>query len=506
MYPIDFFRRAARAHPERIAVEEGAERLSYGALRQEAEALAVALQAIDPQPLSRVGICAYNHVDHLVAWLAVLAAGKTWVPLYPKNSARELAAQVAFTGASIVLADAAGLPLLQGVEAELIPLHASAPGGGGGDARALRRRYAGQRPEGVFPDLAAPQAIKFTGGTTGAPKGVMQPFRAWNTNIVTQIHTYGLDGATRYLTAAPITHGTSTYVLPTLAAGGTLVLTDRPKPPQLLRLLRAQQITSVFVPPTVIYMLLAELDGAPADLPDLRQLVYGAGPMRPAEIAGALDAFGPVLHSTYGQTEAPQIATHIGPVDLAAPGTRASVGRATLLTSVEVMDGQGRLLPPGEAGEVVIRGDLVMGGYWRQPEKTAETLVDGWLHTGDLGRLDARGFLFLKGRLKEVIITGGFNVYPGDVEPVLGEHPAVGDVAVFGAPDEKWGEAVQAAVQLRAGAAASAEEILDFAKQRLGSVKTPKAIVFVDELPRNAYGKLQRQKLAAAAARNGAKA
>jgi acyl-CoA synthetase (AMP-forming)/AMP-acid ligase II len=160
------------------------------------------------------------------------------------------------------------------------------------------------------------------------------------------------------------------------------------------------------------------------------------------------------------------------------------------------MDTAGRLLGAGEEGEVVVRGDLVMAGYWNQPDKTRETLVDGWLHTGDLGVLDADGFLFLKGRLKELIITGGFNVYPADVEPALGEHPAVADVAIFGVPDDKWGEAVHAAVQLRPGQAAEEAELIAFAKERVGSVKAPKRILFLDALPRNAYGKLQRQRLA----------
>jgi len=494
MYPIDFFYRAVRAHPERIAVEDGARRLSYAELHHEATALAAALQAIDPEPLSRVGICAFNHLDHLIAWLAVIAAEKTWVPLYPKNTAAELTNLVAFTEASIVIADAAGLELVRDVDARVLPMGEADDATGG-----LRRRHAGKRPARSYPDLGAAQAIKFTGGTTGAPKGVMQPFRAWNTNIVTQMHCYRLSAGERYLTAAPITHGTSTYIMPTLGVGGTVVLTDRPKPAETLRLLREKAITTVFVPPTVIYMMLDELDGRPAELPALRNLVYGAGPMRPAEVGRALEAFGPVVHSTYGQTEAPQIATHVGPAALARPETQASVGRETLLTKVEVMDRDGRVLPPGEAGEVVIRGDLVMAGYWRQPEKTAETLVDGWLHTGDLGVFDEQGYLFLKGRLKEVVITGGFNVYPADVEPALGAHPAVADVAIYGVPDDKWGEAVHAAVQLRPGASASAEELIAFARERVGSVKAPKAVVFHDALPRNAYGKLQRQALVDAA-------
>lgn len=161
------------------------------------------------------------------------------------------------------------------------------------------------------------------------------------------------------------------------------------------------------------------------------------------------------------------------------------------------MNVDGEVLPPGQAGEVVIRGDLVMTGYWRQPEKTAETLREGWLHTGDIGVFDEDGFLYLKGRLNDVVITGGFNVYPSDIEPILREHPAIREAALFGVPNYKWGEAVHVAVELHAGATVTAQEIIDYAKKRVGPVKAPKAVAFYDQLPRNAYGKLQRQILVA---------
>ena len=184
---------------------------------------------------------------------------------------------------------------------------------------------------------------------------------------------------------------------------------------------------------------------------------------------------------------------------MVAPDKRRSVGRPTLLTQVEVLDSEGRILPQGETGEISIRGDLVMSGFWKQPDKTAETIVDGWLRTGDLGSFDEEGYLAILGRSKDVVISGGFNVYPSDVEPVLASHQAVADCAVFGLPDSKWGEAVHAAVVLQPGQPATAEEIIAFAKARLGSVKTPKVVTFFDELPRNAYGKLQKQKLVEAA-------
>ena len=175
---------------------------------------------------------------------------------------------------------------------------------------------------------------------------------------------------------------------------------------------------------------------------------------------------------------------------------RSFFQRETFLTQVEIMDGEGRILPAGETGEIVIRGDLLMTGYWDQPEVTAKTLVDGWLHTGDLGLKDEDGYVFIRGRAKEMIITGGFNVYPADVETVMGEHPDIIDCAVYGVPDDKWGESVHAAVQVRDAQSVTPAEIIAFIRERLGPVKTPKSVRFVESLPRNAIGKLQKTQLA----------
>jgi len=268
---------------------------------------------------------------------------------------------------------------------------------------------------------------------------------------------------------------------------------DRPRPHETLGALQNNRIATTFVPPTVLYMLMELENVAESNYPHLRNLIYGAGPMRPEAIERAQSLFGPCIASTYGQTEAPQVATVISAADLHRPEKRASVGRETTLTQVEIMGPDGSILPAGETGEIVIRGDLLMTGYWNQPDKTAETIIDGWLHTGDLGLRDEEGFIFIRGRAKEMIISGGFNVYPADVEPVLGEHPTVVDCAVYGVPDNKWGESVHAAVQVREDV--SAENLIAFVRERVGPVKAPKSITFYDQLPRNAIGKLQKAQL-----------
>ncbi|CUJ55948.1 class I adenylate-forming enzyme family protein [Achromobacter kerstersii] len=494
MYPIDFFFRAAEQYPERVALDGPEGVITYAELAASTRALAAALQALDPEPQTRVAICAGNSARHILALLAVLASGKIWVPLNYRSTAREIGRILDATTPSIVIVDPAGAPLTPMGDGVRIHLDDGDDGDGGSGTglrlNALLRQYAGREPTRHALSRDATQAIKFTGGTTGLPKGVMQPYRAWNAGIINQISSWALTRDDRYVVSAPITHGTGTYVLPVLASGGAHLLLDSVTPATITAAFRERGGTLSFMPPTLIYMIMAQDGVSRADFPKLRNLIYGGAPMPPEKIDRAREFFGPVLGTTYGQTEAPQIATVLRPADLNDPRNRASVGRATWLSDVAIMAPDGTLLPRGEIGEVVVQGDLTMTGYWRLPEKTAETLVDGWLHTGDTGLIDARGYLFLKDRLRDVIITGGFNVYPVDVENALSSHPAVYECSVFGLPDDKWGEAVHAAVQFHPGAQADADALKAHVRALLGPVATPKQFHIHDSLPRSSVGKV----------------
>lgn len=481
MFPIDFFWRAADRWPGNIAIDAPDGTVTYRVLAERVAALATALQAHDPAPQSRVGICAGNSAAHLTVLLAVLASGKIWVPLNPKSTPFEIRRIVDATEPSILVFDADCAALLDGAPGQRIATHAL-------DAEILRHAGAARPVLSLGRDDT--QAIKFTGGTTGAPKGVMQPYRAWVANIVNQIHVWGFDEHDRYVVAAPVTHGTSTYVVPILAQGGCHVIMDGSGAEAVRTAFRERGGSIAFMPPTLIYMLMALPGASRADYPYLRRLIYGGAPMPAEKLRVAREFFGPVMATTYGQTEAPQLLTVMRPEDFEDPANLAAVGRTTWFSEVAIMSPEGTLLPTGEVGEVVARGDLVMTGYWRLPELTAKTIVDGWLHTGDRGLIDERGFLYLKDRLRDVVITGGFNVYPIDVENALGQHPAVHESAVFGIPDDKWGEAVQAAVQLRDGCAATEDELIAHVRARLGPVQTPKRIHFLASLPRSTVGKV----------------
>jgi fatty-acyl-CoA synthase len=494
MRPIDFLLRAARRWPDQLALRDADAKLSYAELVAQVEALAAAFQVLAPDPRARIALCAHNHVTHAVALLATLLAGRIWVPLNPRAGQKELARIVEFTEAALVIVEPELAPRVAGCGGRTLVIRPSAAPGAATppcDIAALIAAHARQRPDRVDHDLAETQAIKFTGGTTGTPKGVMQSYRSWNTTIVSLMHSLRIDEHDRYLAVAPLTHGTSTFLLPVLGSGGTLVLSSTTRPREVLDILERERITSVFMPPTLIYALLDDDTVRRRDWSALRHFIYSAAPMRSDKILEAQAVFGTV-ETSYGQTEAPAIIAALSPDDARDASVLQSVGRAGLLTEIAIIDAQGRFLPTGQSGEIVVRGDLVMSGYWRQPDKTAEVLHDGWLRTGDGGYLDERGYLFLKDRIRDLIITGGFNVYPSDVEDVLGRHAAVYDCVVVGIDDQKWGEAVHAAVQLRDGAVATGEELVAWVRAQLDGVKAPKVVHIFDALPRTANGKVSR--------------
>ncbi len=476
-------------------METGDQRVSYAQLVSDTEALATAFQELDGTNGSRVGICAYNTREHLTALLATYAAGKVWVPLNPRNGKEELDAMIAATQPGIIVAG------MKHASRKFTPTGAAlivADDGGDrssqGTIAGLAHRFRGHRPAQLMRLAEDTQVIKFSGGTTGAPKGVLQSVRCINAQAVNISRTFAFAADDANLIAAPLTHGTSCFVLPIIAAGARHVFPLHPGADGALEAIARHGVTTLYAPPTLIHSMVDShrRSGRDGKRATLRHLIYSAAPMSADRIRETRAAFGPVLETAYGQVEAPQIVTAMRAAEFDDERNLASAGRAVSPTRVEIMDPHGQLLPAGELGEVVVRGDLVMSGYLYLNEITAQTIVDGWLHTGDLGALDERGYLYLKSRLRDVIISGGFNIFPADVEIVLSRHAAIAECSVFGLDDPKWGEAVHAAVRLREGMRVSEAELIQFVKAELDSVKAPKRIHVLDELPRTAVGKVSR--------------
>ena len=338
-----------------------------------------------------------------------------------------------------------------------------------------------------------------TGGTTGQPKGVMLSGRNLEAMTALTLMGYPFEGRPTYLALAPLTHAAGVLCLPILALGGRVVILPKPDLSDFLARIEEHGVTHTFLPPTLIYMLLQHPRLAQTRLDSLQCFWYGAAPMSVARLEEALQHIGPVMAQLFGQTEAPMMVSMMSPRDHfhangeLARERLASAGRPGPLVQVGIMDAEGRLLPTGETGEIVVRGSLVMMGYYKNPEATAEAGLHGWHHTGDIGRLSEDGYLFIVDRAKDMIISGGFNVYSAEVEQALLQHPAIQDSAVVGLPDEKWGERVVAVLQLAPGQSLSPEDAQAFVKARLGSVKAPKQVEVWPELPRSKVGKVMKK-------------
>ena len=336
------------------------------------------------------------------------------------------------------------------------------------------------------------------------PKGAMLTHRnilAMIMNFYADMASLGPDDA--ILHAAPLSHGSGLYGLPNIAKAATNVILDSKSfdPKLVFQTIEKYRITNMFAAPTMIKLLVESEAVDCYDHSSLKCLNYGGAPMYVEDLKRALQKLGPCLVQLYGQGESPMTITYLPHRDHVINGTPeqekrlSSTGIERTDVEVKIFDANDQELPPGEIGEVVTRSDLVMKGYWRNPEATAETIRNGWLHTGDVGYMDEHGYLFLMDRSKDMIITGGENVYPREIEEVLLTHPAVREVAVFGVPDPKWGEAIKAVVATYPNQQVSTEELISFCKDNLAGYKKPKSIDFTDELPKNNYGKILKRVL-----------
>jgi len=340
-----------------------------------------------------------------------------------------------------------------------------------------------------------------TGGTTGQPKGVMLSGRNLEAMSALTLMGYPFEGRPTYLALAPLTHAAGVLCLPIMALGGRVVIMPKPDLGEFLALIERHRITYTFLPPTLIYMLLQHPRLATTQLDSLQCFWYGAAPIAAARLEEAIEKIGPVMAQLFGQTEAPMMISmmspkqHFNPDGSIARQRLTSAGKPGPLVQVAIMATDGTRLPQGETGEVVVRGSLVMRGYYKDAAATAEASRHGWHHTGDIGYLDAEGFLYIVDRAKDMIISGGFNVYSVEVEQALMQHPDVQDSAVFGLPDEKWGERVVAVLQPHPGRTLDPEAILAFVKARIGSVKTPKQIEIWPDLPRSKVGKVLKKEI-----------
>ncbi|HET7085599.1 MAG TPA: AMP-binding protein [Rhizomicrobium sp.] len=507
MLYLDFFEQGVARYPDREIVREGDRAFTYREMDRLVTRIAAALIGAGLKPGSRVAIYAPNHIYGFACQYGILRAGCVWAPINYRLSpadAREMAAALevewlffhsllaAETGA--ILAEVAGIKgaVCFDRPADFAPDF---------DSWVEKAPAIAAFPARQAADTAA---LLCTSGTTGRSKGIVLSNRAFAAMIegFNKVLQHGEKPV--HLIVAPLSHAAGIYGSCLFTHGATNILLPNADPGAILKAIEQYRVTTLFLPPTLIYMLLAHPDARRHDYSSLRSMLYGAAPMAEQKLREALEIFGPVLVQLYGQSEALMMCAfmsareHVEALSDPKLAKRLfAAGREGPMVRVAIMDDDGNIQPCGTQGEIVVRGDIVMDGYYNDPDSTRQAQLFGWHHTGDIGTKDEDGYIYVVDRKKEMIISGGFNIFPREVEQVVMTHPAVQDCAVVGIPDDKWGEAVMAAVELRPGRSLDSAELLAHCRARLGGLKAPKSVTIIASLPRNSAGKVLRREVRA---------
>ncbi len=489
----DLLALAVERFPDRVALIDGERSLTYREMAARVSRIVQALHARGIRRGDGLVQLATNRAEAPLVHYACYVAGIRYTPLHPLGSLDD---HVFITGdaeAKALVIDAAAFPDHGATLAEragVARVLTLGPANYGEDLLALAEDCA-PGPVTVEAERDDIALIAYTGGTTGRSKGVVHRQRSLVQNIMMTLAEWEWPEEIRLLAATPITHAVGAMMLPAFLRGGTVVLHKGFDADAFLDAVERHRITATFLVPTMVYVLLDHPRIAETDLSSLDMVVYGAAPMSPARLQEAMEVFGPVFMQLYAQTEAPNTVTALRKTDHdpAHPERLASCGRPLAGIRVRLLDDDLNEVPVGDVGEICVRGPLVMEGYWKRPEETEATLRGGWLHTGDLARRDEHGYIYIVDRAKDMIVSGGFNVYPREIEDVLTAHPGVSMAAVIGVPDPKWGEAVKAIVVKRPEAAVTADELIALVREKKGPVYAPKSVEFDDDLPVTPLGK-----------------
>ena len=494
-------RRNARRFPRRVGLAFGDTRLTWPQVNERVNRFASALHTRGVSAGDRVAILAQNSHRFLEAYWGLAKLGAIAVPLNFRLTRREMATLLEHSGACVLIAGGEYAE----VAAELPGVRLVIGLDGGGDADSYESMLADA--EADEPELGAgsddPFAIMYTSGTTGLPKGAVVTHGNLESNVYNQAIADTADPADINLVATPLYHMGAVFMGTTYAAlGCTQVILERFVAAEVLETIERERVTTCLLVPTMLNMVLNEPSIGERDLASLRLIFYGGSTITRAVLRRAIETIGCGFTQGYGLTETIEATfltadDHRLDDDPVHERRLASAGREAVNAEVRVVDGEGRDLPPGEVGEVLIRSPSVIREYWRAPEATREAIRDDWFHTGDLGYRDDDAFLFIVDRKKDMIISGGVNVYPKEVEEVLFAHPSVLEAAVIGVPDDNWGEAVTAVVVTRPGCELTEDELLEHCRAALAGYKKPRSVKFLAELPRNPSGKILKRELRA---------
>jgi len=479
---------------------------SYREVRENTSCFVQALQSKGLGVGSRVAVISANRPEVLYNLSAMQISGCCGTTLHPLGSLDDHAYVIDNAGIEALVFDADFFAERAKELKEKCPSLKVLLGFGESDAgdnyTALAETFTPQ--DLVAPDISPDDigSIVYTGGTTGKPKGVMCSYRSVAYMTMIQMAEWEWPDELRMLIATPLSHAGAAFFVPVLQKGGCIYVTQAFSPDVIFDAIEEYKITATMLVPVMIYMLLDSPRASTADLSSLETLFYGASPMSPARLKEGIEKWGHIFYQFYGQSEAPMALVSMSKKDhdLSKPGRLSACGRPSPWVHLELLDSDNKPVKKGEPGEICVRAPLVMQEYYQLPEQTSEAMSGGWLHTGDVGRYDDDGFLYIVDRTKDMIVTGGFNVFPREVEDALAVHDAVSQVAVVGVPSEQWGEEVKAVVILRAGfepSEALTDELIQVVKEAKGSVQAPKSVDFVDALPLTAVGKPDKKTLKA---------
>lgn len=503
----DFLDYRAREQGEAEFAIHGDRSITYREAQAEVHRLANALIGCGLQPGDRMAILSKNSIEYILLYFAASKAGLVTIPLNYRLAPAEWSYILNNAEAKILFAASDYPTEVEAIRSELKTVGQFIAIG------ALRtpgweayQSFITNQPDTPPERVVAPENDLFqlyTSGTTGHPKGAILTHQAVTTHILQMGLAHNVQPGERLLLVAPVFHvaALNAGAFPCLAAGGCLYIQEDFKPDEVVRALSEEQLgMAILVPAMIQACLTAVPDVAQRQYDDLRLIHYGASPIAEATLRGAIKTFKCEFSQGYGMTEMSAAIAILSWADhqralREKPGLLLAAGRPVLGTQVRVVDADDNDVPNGTIGEVLARGPQMMKGYWNQPDATEEALHGGWMHTGDAGVLDEEGFLYIQDRVKDMIVSGGENVYPRVIEDVLFKHPAVAEVAVIGVPDEQWGETIKAIIVLRPGMTATPEGIMDFCRGKLGGFERPRSVDFVDALPRTPSGKVLKRKL-----------
>jgi acyl-CoA synthetase (AMP-forming)/AMP-acid ligase II len=499
-------RAGAREHPDQPAVRCDGRTQTYAQLYERSCRLANALADAGIEPGERVATLGDNCLQSIEQMSGLAIGGFVRSSLYTHNAPESNLYLLNLVDASALLiqrkhydAIATRLTAVATLR-RIFVFDGEAPDDADDYERALDGAASTDPEVTLGPDDH--HIIRFSAGTTGKPKGILHTVARW-TSVGSEM-TLAMppqDSSDRYLAAGPLAHAAGLPVWATLGAGGTIVVMSAFDPARFLSLIEEQRCTTAFLVPTMIQMVVNHPSAADADLSSLRAVIYGAAPISERTLEQAHSVWGRIMYQMYGQSEAVPL-TVLPPEDHVVDGTPEerrklrSAGRPTPNTQIRILDPDGNELPPGQIGEVAASSPTAMAAIWRDPQATAERiLADGAVLTRDMGYLDEDGYLFLADRKEDMIISGGFNIWPAELENALASHPAVAEVAVVGVAHDKWGETPKAVVVLRDGQDAGEQELVDWTRGKLGAVKRVTSVDFVEELPKTPLGKVLRRQV-----------